>query len=335
MTLGLIGVTGAEGFIGSHLVEQLLKDGYKVRALVQYNSDSSVNWLSEACSGPFASRLEVVFGDVRDQGSVSNFVKGCSRVAHLAALISIPYSYVAPRSYVDTNVTGTLNVLTASLEHNVARVIVTSTSEVYGSAQFVPMNEAHPLVGQSPYSASKIAADQLAYSFFSSFGLGVVILRPFNNFGPRQSERAVIPTIIRQVQAGNQRLRLGRIDTTRDFTYVSDTARAFVSVLESDLGAGETFNFGSGFEVSVRETAELIAEFAGLESIEFLQDNERMRPETSEVTRLFCDASKFRETFSPTLATGRHESFSEGLLQTFNWYEKSSNWKTHTSWLPK
>lgn len=333
--MGLVGVTGAEGFIGSHLVERLLADGYSVRALVQYNSDSSVNWLAEACNGPLASRLQVVFGDVRDQGSVSDFVKGCHKIVHLAALISIPYSYLAPRSYVDTNVIGTLNVLTASREHNISRVIVTSTSEVYGSAQFVPMTEAHPIVGQSPYSASKIAADQLAYSFYSSFGLGVVILRPFNNFGPRQSERAVIPTIIRQVQAGNKTIRLGRLDTTRDFTYVSDTAKAFISVLESDLGAGETFNFGSGFEVSIRETAEQIANFAGLESIEFAQEDERMRPETSEVTRLFCDYNKFRSTFAPSFLHGGIESFSRGLLQTFNWYKESSNWQTPTSWLPK
>lgn len=331
----IVGVTGAEGFIGSHVVEQLLVQGHHVRALVQYNSDSSVNWLSDACNGTMRSRLEVFFGDIRDEGSVSQFAKGCERVVHLAALISIPYSYVAPRSYLETNVIGTLNVLNACLNHEVSRVVVTSTSEVYGSAQYVPMDESHPLLGQSPYSASKIGADQVAYSFYSSFGLPVVTLRPFNNFGPRQSERAVIPAIIRQILSGSRELHLGRIDTTRDFSFVVDTAKAFTAVLESEAGVGETYNFGSGFEISIRETAEIIGTFAGTGSLRFISDDQRMRPENSEVTRLFCDPGKFRDAF-PNFKADTGRSFFEGRLkETFEWFAKSGSLSTESQWLPK
>ena len=252
-------ITGADGFIGSHLTEVLVRQGYKVRAFVMYNSFNSWGWL-ENCSPDVKGQFEVFSGDIRDPHGVKEALKGCDRVLHLAALIAIPYSYHSPDTYVDTNIKGTLNVLQAARDMGVKRVIHTSTSEVYGTARFVPITEEHPLQGQSPYSATKIAADQLAYAFYASFGLPVVIARPFNTYGPRQSSRAVIPTIITQIANGKRKIKLGAVAPTRDFNYVQDTVRGFVAALISEHGLGEVVNFGSNFEISVGDTAQLIAE---------------------------------------------------------------------------
>ena len=243
-------VTGADGFIGSHLVEALLKKGYEVRAFVLYNSFNSLGWL-DSLSPEVLKNIEIFAGDIRDSYGVKAAMQGCSKVIHLAALIAIPYSYHSPETYVDTNIKGTLNILQASRELEIDRLIHTSTSEVYGTAKYVPINEKHPLQGQSPYSATKIAADQLAFSFYSSFDLPVVIARPFNTYGPRQSARAVIPTIITQIANGSSQIKLGAISPTRDFNYVKDTVNAFISAMECSNGLGEVINFGSNFELSL------------------------------------------------------------------------------------
>ena len=252
-------VTGADGFIGSHLTEELVRRGYETKAFVLYNSFNSWGWL-DFCEPRLKGQFEVFFGDIRDPHGVKEAMKGCDAVLHLAALIAIPYSYHSPDTYVDTNIKGTLNVLQAARELGVKRLIHTSTSEVYGTARFVPITEEHTLQGQSPYSATKIAADQLAYSFYASFGLPVVIARPFNTYGPRQSARAVIPTINTQIANGQRQVELGAVSPTRDFNYVQDTVAGFIATLNSEKGLGEVVNFGSNFEISVGDTAQLIAE---------------------------------------------------------------------------
>lgn len=251
-------------------------------------------------------------------------MSGCDAVLHLAALIGIPYSYHSPDTYIDTNVKGTLNVLQAARELGVSRVVHTSTSEVYGSAQYVPIDERHPEVGQSPYSASKIGADQLAFSFYSSFNVPVVIARPFNTYGPRQSARAVIPTIITQLVNGNRSIKLGALHPTRDFNYVDDTVRGFISALESDAGAGEVVNFGSGFEISVGDTAQLIAETLGVE-VMIESDDDRLRPPKSEVERLWADNSKAKELFGWSPQYGGRDGFGRGLKETADWFAQKSN----------
>ena len=245
-------VTGADGFIGSHLTEVLVRRGYEVRAFVLYNSFGSWGWLDH-CAADVAGKFEVFAGDIRDPHGIKTAMTGCDSVLHLAALIAIPYSYHSPDTYVDTNIKGTLNVLQAARELNVGKVVHTSTSEVYGTARFVPITEDHPLQGQSPYSATKIAADQLAYSFYAAFGLPVTIVRPFNTYGPRQSARAVIPTVITQIASGARLLKLGATSPTRDFNFVSDTVAGFVAALESSNGLGEVVNLGSNFEISIGE----------------------------------------------------------------------------------
>ena len=279
-------ITGADGFIGSHLAEALVRAGYDVKAFTLYNSFGSWGWLDQ-CVPDVKGQFEVFAGDIRDPYGVKEAMRGCDAVLHLAALIAIPYSYHSPDTYVDTNVKGTLNVLQAARELDVQRVVQTSTSEVYGTAQFVPITEEHPLQGQSPYSATKIAADQLAYSFYAAFGLPVVIARPFNTYGPRQSARAVIPTIITQIANGKRQIKLGAVTPTRDFNYVQDTVAGFIAALESDAGHGEVVNFGSNFEISVGNTAQLIAEAMDVD-IEIITDEERFRPEKSEVERLWA-----------------------------------------------
>ena len=274
-------VTGADGFIGSHLTETLVRAGYEVKAFVLYNSFNSWGWLDH-CAADVKGKFEVFAGDIRDPHGVKEAMKGCDAVLHLAALIAIPYSYHSPDTYVDTNIKGTLNVLQASRELGVQSVVHTSTSEVYGSARFVPITEEHPLQGQSPYSATKIAADQLAYSFYASFHLPVVVARPFNTYGPRQSARAVIPTIITQIASGKKEIKLGAVSPTRDFNFVKDTVAGFIAVLESDKGCGEVINFGSNFEISVGDTAALIAEVMNAD-IEILTDEVRLCPTHSEV----------------------------------------------------
>lgn len=316
-------ITGADGFIGSHLTEALVKAGFDVRAFVLYNSFNSWGWLDE-CDGAVKGKFEVFTGDIRDPNGVRQAMSGCDLVLHLAALIAIPFSYHSPDTYVDVNIKGTLNVLQAARELGVARVIHTSTSEVYGSAKFVPITEDHPLQGQSPYSATKIGADQLALSFYASFGLPVVIVRPFNTYGPRQSARAVIPTIITQIAQGDRKIRLGAVSPTRDFNFVTDTVSGFISALQSDKGCGEVINFGSNFEVSVGKTAELIGQVMGVD-IEILTDNARFRPADSEVERLWADNAKARELFGWFPEYGGEDGLRRGLTKTAEWFSDMDN----------
>jgi len=316
-------VTGADGFIGSHLTEALVRAGYDVKAFVLYNSFNSWGWLDH-CAADVKGKFEVFAGDIRDPHGVKEAMKGCDAVLHLAALIAIPYSYHSPDTYVDTNVKGTLNVLQAARELGVRRVVHTSTSEVYGTARFVPITEEHPLQGQSPYSATKIAADQLAYSFYASFDLPVVIARPFNTYGPRQSARAVIPTIITQIANGKKQIKLGAVSPTRDFNFVKDTVAGFIAALESDRGCGEVINFGSNFEISVGDTAKLIAEAMNTD-IEILTDEVRLRPTHSEVERLWADNSKARELFDWTPKYADREGFKRGLAETAEWFADAEN----------
>jgi dTDP-glucose 4,6-dehydratase len=316
-------ITGADGFIGSHLTEALVRQGCKVRAFTLYNSFNSWGWLDH-CAQDVKGQFEVFAGDIRDPYGVKEAMKGCSAVLHLAALIAIPYSYHSPSTYVDTNVKGTLNVLQAARELGVRRVVHTSTSEVYGTAQFVPITEAHPLQGQSPYSATKIAADQLAYSFYAAFGLPVVIARPFNTYGPRQSARAMIPAIITQIASGKLQIKLGAVSPTRDFNYVQDTVAGFVAMLNSESGLGEVVNFGSNFEISVGDTAQLIAEVMNAE-IDIISDEVRMRPEKSEVERLWADNTKAKKLFGWRPAYAGYEGFKRGLQETVQWFSEGEN----------
>lgn len=316
-------VTGADGFIGSHLTEALVRSGYEVKAFVLYNSFNSWGWLDK-CAPDVAGKFEVFAGDIRDPHGVKEAMKGCDMVLHLAALIAIPYSYHSPDTYVDTNIKGTLNVLQAARDLGVMRLVHTSTSEVYGTARFVPITEEHPLLGQSPYSASKIGADQLAYSFYASFGLPVVIARPFNTYGPRQSARAVIPTIITQIASGQRRIKLGAVSPTRDFNYVKDTAAGFIAAMTSTEGLGEVINFGSNFEVSIGDTAQIIAEAMNAE-IEIVTDGARMRPENSEVERLWAANAKAKNLFGWEPAYGGREGFKRGLVETGEWFVQADN----------
>jgi NAD dependent epimerase/dehydratase len=316
-------VTGADGFIGSHLTESLVRSGFNVRAFVNYNSFNSWGWL-DSCAPDVSGQFEVVQGDIRDPQGVKNAMKGCSSVLHLAALIAIPFSYNSPDSYVDTNVKGTLNVLQAARELEVEKVVHTSTSEVYGTAQFVPITEEHPLQGQSPYSATKIAADQLAYSFYSSFNLPVVTIRPFNTFGPRQSARAVIPTIISQIANGNRTIKLGSASPTRDFSYIQDTVDGFIAALKSNNGLGEVINLGSNFEISIGETVSQISEIMNSQ-ITVEHDFQRIRPENSEVERLWADNSKALKLIGWKPHFEGRDGFKKGLELTVEWFSDPKN----------
>jgi len=320
-------VTGADGFIGSHLIEALVRQGHQVKAFVLYNSFNSWGWLDH-CASDVKGHFEVFAGDIRDPHGVKEAMKDCDVVLHLAALIAIPFSYHSPDTYVDTNIKGTLNILQAARDLDVKRVIHTSTSEVYGTAKFVPITEEHPLQGQSPYSATKIAAEQLAYSFYSSFSLPVLIARPFNTYGPRQSARAVIPTIITQIANGARQIKLGAIFPTRDFNYVQDTAAGFIAAMNSEQGLGEVVNFGSNFEVSIGETAELIADIMGV-TIEIITDETRLRPVDSEVERLWADNTKAREILNWQPAYAGYEGFRRGLAETVEWFLDSDNLKNY------
>jgi NAD dependent epimerase/dehydratase len=316
-------ITGADGFIGSQLTETLVREGYKVRAFVLYNSFNSWGWLDQ-CDADVKGQFEVFSGDIRDPHGVKEAMKGCDVVLHLAALIAIPYSYHSPDTYVDTNVKGTLNLLQAAREIGVKRFIHTSTSEVYGTARFVPITEEHPLQGQSPYSATKIAADQLAYSFYASFGLPVIIARPFNTYGPRQSARAVIPTIITQIANGHRQIKLGSVLPTRDFNFVQDTVDAFIAMMNSDAGLGEVVNFGSNFEISIADTAQLIAEAMNAE-IEIITEESRFRPENSEVERLWADNSKVKQLFGWQPNYSGRVGLKHGLTKTAEWFTQPKN----------
>jgi len=314
-------VTGADGFIGSHLVDLLLAKGKKVRALSYYNSFNNWGWLEDVDAN---KNLEIISGDIRDPFYCEEITKDIDTVFHLAALIGIPYSYLSPDSYVDTNIRGTLNICQSALKNKVSRLIHTSTSEVYGSAKYVPIDEDHPLQPQSPYSASKIGADAMAMSFFNSFDLPLTIARPFNTYGPRQSARAVIPTIITQIASGIKEIKLGDTTPTRDFNYVEDTCRGFILLAECPESLGETVNIGSNFEISIAETLELIKELMNSD-VSFISDQQRVRPESSEVNRLWCDNSKIKllTGFEPKI------SLKEGLKKTIDWVSKPENLKKY------
>lgn len=319
----MILVTGADGFIGSHLVEALVEQGHDVRAFVLYNSFGSWGWLDHIDEA-VRERIDIFAGDIRDPHGVKEAMRECSVVLHLAALIAIPYSYHSPDTYVDTNVRGTLNVVQAARELGVERVVHTSTSEVYGTARFVPITESHPLQGQSPYSASKIGADQIAWSFHTSFDTPVTILRPFNTYGPRQSARAVIPTIVTQIASGQRTIRLGALQPTRDFNYVADTVRAFIAAAGADEAVGQVINVGSGFEIGIGELAELIAEVMGVE-IEVRTDSERMRPEKSEVDRLLASNERAAELLGWRPEFGSREGLARGIGITADWFRDRNN----------
>ncbi|MFA6238857.1 MAG: NAD-dependent 4,6-dehydratase LegB [Bacteriovorax sp.] len=310
-------VTGADGFIGSHLVEMLVSQGYEVRALSLYNSFNNWGWLEDVNC---LKEIEVVNGDIRDSFFCNEITKGIDTIFHLAALIAIPYSYKAPQSYVDTNINGTLNICKAAMENGATKIVHTSTSEVYGTAKYVPINELHPLQPQSPYSASKIAADAMAMSFHLSFNLPLVIARPFNTFGPRQSARAVIPTIISQLANKKREISLGDITPTRDFNYVEDTCSGFIQLAKCPEAVGKTVNIGSNREHSIEETFNLIRRLMNANA-KLLVDEQRIRPKNSEVHRLVCDNSLIH---SLTGFKSDH-SFEEGMIKTIEWFSQTQN----------
>ncbi|QBZ83491.1 dTDP-glucose 4,6-dehydratase [Hydrogenovibrio crunogenus] len=314
-------VTGADGFIGSHLTEQLVKAGAKVRALALYNSFNFWGWLDQS---PYLDEIEVVSGDVRDPFLCKKITQDCHTVFHLAALIAIPYSYVAPNSYVETNVNGTLNMAQACLDNNVTRFMHTSTSEIYGTAQYVPIDEKHPSQPQSPYSASKIGADAMAMSYFNAFEMPVSIARPFNTYGPRQSARAVIPTIITQIANGMKEIKLGDTSPTRDFNFVTDTCRGMMAIAESDKTIGETINIGSNFEISVQDTLDMIKDIMQSDVV-FVTDEQRLRPKDSEVFRLWCDNTLIQSLtdFKPQY------NLRTGLEETVRWFRNMDNLKQY------
>lgn len=321
-------VTGADGFIGSHLTEELIRIGCDVRAFVLYNSFNSWGWLDHS-PVEIKEELDIFSGDIRDPHGVKEAMKGCDVVFHLAALIAIPYSYHSPDTYVDTNIKGTLNIVQAARELDIEKVVHTSTSEVYGTAQFVPIHEEHPLQGQSPYSASKIGADQIALSFYRSFNTPVTVIRPFNTYGPRQSARAVIPTIITQIGNGNRQIKLGALNPTRDFNYIVDTVEGFKVVASADNAAGEVVNIGSNFEVSIGDTVNTIAQLMDAE-ITIETAEERIRPEKSEVERLWADNAKAKRLgWEPKF--GGEEGFRLGLKKTIDWFLEPANFGAYKS----
>jgi len=317
-------VTGADGFIGSHLVELLVKKGYQVRALSQYNSFNNWGWLEDI---DCLDSIELITGDIRDPFFCNEITKGVDIIFHLAALIAIPYSYIAPQSYVDTNINGTLNMCQAALDNGNIRIIHTSTSEVYGTANYVPIDEKHPLQPQSPYSATKIAADAIAMSFFNSFDLCMSIARPFNTYGPRQSARAVIPTIISQLAAGAKEIKIGDTKPTRDFNFVKDVCEGFIAIGESSETLGEVVNIGSNFEISIGDTIRKIMNIMNIEA-ELVEESERIRPKKSEVFRLWCDNRKIEELTGYKPRT----NIDDGLKKTISWFLSEKNlakYKSH------
>jgi len=320
-------VTGADGFIGSHLTEELVRNGCDVRAFVLYNSFNSWGWLDHS-DPEIVKSLDVFSGDIRDPHGVKKAMEGCAIVMHLAALIAIPYSYHSPDTYVDTNVKGTVNIVQAARELRVEKVVHTSTSEVYGTAQFVPITEDHPLQGQSPYSASKIGADQIAMSFYTSFNTPVSIIRPFNTYGPRQSARAVIPTIITQIANEHRKIKLGSLHPTRDFNYIADTVESFIAAAKSDQSVGVVINVGSNYEISIGDTVKLISELMGV-SVEIETEQERIRPDKSEVERLWADNTKAKRLLNWEPQYGGKEGLTRGLTETIAWFSDRENLKPY------
>jgi len=316
-------ITGSEGFIGSHLVELAVKREYEVVALIQYNSFGNKGWLDQIDERNRA-KINCVWGDLRDRGSLLSAMQGCDAVLNLAALIAIPYSYRAPESYVDTNISGTLNILEAARALRVKKIVQISTSEVYGTAQYVPIDEAHPLNAQSPYAATKIASDQLALSYFCSFDLPVAIARPFNTYGPRQSNRAVIPTMISQVTSGKDKIKLGSLSPTRDFSYVTDIADGILAIMESPNSTGTVINLGSNFEISIKDVVNIISEVTG-KTIVIEQEDERIRPQKSEVERLFANTSKAQKLLGWNPKFSGKEGFMKGIELTLQWFSNPAN----------
>lgn len=322
-------VTGADGFIGSHLVERLMGVCGSVKAFVQYNSFNTWGWLDQ-CSESLKKEIKVFAGDIRDPYGVNKSMEDVDVVFHLAALIAIPYSYHSPDTYVDTNVKGTLNVVQAARERQIDKVLHTSTSEVYGTAKFVPITEAHPLQGQSPYSASKIGADQMALSFYRSFETPIAVVRPFNTYGPRQSARAIIPTIITQLLAGRKEIKLGLLTPTRDLNYVEDTVNGFIAMAESDAVLGEVVNIGSNFEISMGEVVDLLKKITGSEA-RIITDDERVRPVKSEVERLWADNSKALNMLDWSPLYASRKGLTCGLQKTVDWFSKEENCSVYKS----
>ena len=320
-------VTGGAGFIGSHLVEKLVLDGYSVKTIVPYNINNSWGWI-DSFSSEIKKNVEVVSGDICDQNFILDETKKIDIIFHLAALISIPYSYKSPKSYVSTNVSGTLNMLEAARENNVELFVQTSTSEVYGSSQFIPITEKHPLVAQSPYAATKIASDQLALSYYNSFELPVLILRPFNTFGPRQSLRAAIPTIITQLVSNKNKIKLGSLTPRRDFTYVSDTVDGFISAIGNKRCLGETINLGTGKDFSIGETVKNIENILKTKA-EIVTDNKRIRPKKSEVNRLISSNLKAKKLLNWSPKFKGSKGFKEGLKKTIEWFSKEESLKLY------
>ena len=323
LTKEVVVVTGADGFIGSHLVEALVERGIKTKAFVYYNSFNSYGWL-DTLDKTVLKNIEVIPGDIRDANSISSACKHATTIIHLAALISIPFSYVAPDLYLSTNVQGTINVLHAAQKHQLKKVVTTSTSEVYGTAQTVPITEEHPINPQSPYAASKSSADHFSKSFFSSFSVPVAIARPFNTYGPRQSGRAVIPTIITQLLAKEKKIQLGSLNPTRDFCFVKDTVAGILAIAESDSTLGETINIGSGHEISIGATLNCIAEVLGV-TPDLIQDDQRIRPKNSEVMRLACSADKLKRLTSWRPQYVGEEGFKKGIIETVAWFKNPDN----------
>ena len=316
-------VTGADGFIGSHLVELLVKSGLNVKAFCFYNSNNSWGWLDKI-DNDIKNNIEVFLGDIRDPVCVKEAMKGTDEVFHLAALIGIPYSYFSPSSYVDTNIHGTLNIVQSARELELSRVVHTSTSETYGTAQYVPIDEQHPLIGQSPYAATKIGADQIALSYHKSFGLPLSIIRPFNTYGPRQSARAVIPTIITQIASGKKKLKLGSLSPTRDFNFVEDTCSAFLAISQSSRTIGKVINCASNFEISISDTAKLISEIMNQE-VDIISDNNRLRPKNSEVNRLYGDNKLIKNLTNWEPNYSGLSGFKKGLKLTSDWFSDEKN----------
>jgi dTDP-glucose 4,6-dehydratase len=310
-------VTGAGGFIGSHLTELLVNEGYNVKAFVRYNSKNSWGWLE---SSPIQKEIEIVSGDIRDYDSVLSATKGCDTVFHLAALIGIPYSYVSPQAYIKTNIDGTYNILQAAKELELHNIMITSTSETYGTAQYIPIDEKHPMVGQSPYSATKIGADHLALSYYRSFNSPVKVVRPFNTYGPRQSARAIIPTVITQILSGQTSLKLGNLTPTRDLTFVKDTANGFYEIAKSDKTFGEITNIGMNEEISIGDLVKMIGDILAVD-LTINTDEQRVRPGKSEVERLYCDNTKIKSITS----WNPNYDLKQGLTETIEWLKQNLN----------